>query len=146
VKIYLGSECLNGRDDSGHKLSLGHNFEITDQGAESAMAELGQKSAAVLEEDPQHPGDGEDDLAVRDIKKKCLPHPLAPLLKPLGVARGTEPPGAAGEHQEVFRTAAGAPDPGKARAGVAAVEITLDHLFDDRPEKPVLLLEATLVF
>lgn len=35
-------------------------------------------------------------------------------------------------------------DPGKARAGVAAVEVTLDDLFDDRPKIPVLLLEAAL--
>ena len=37
------------------------------------------------------------------------------------------------------------PDPGKARVGIAAVEVALDHLFDDRPEIPVLLLEASLI-
>jgi hypothetical protein len=35
------------------------------------------------------------------------------------------------------------PDPGKARAGVAAVEVTLDDLLDDRSEIPILLLEAS---
>jgi hypothetical protein len=46
---------------------------------------------------------------------------------------------------------------GEARAGVAAVEVALDDLLDDRPEipalieamstaKPVLLLETHLVF
>ncbi len=39
-----------------------------------------------------------------------------------------------------------AADPGEARAGVAAVEVALDDLLDDRPEIPVLLLEAPLVF
>jgi len=39
-----------------------------------------------------------------------------------------------------------AADPGEPRAGVAAVEVALDDLLHDRPEIPVLLLEAALVF
>src|SRR4030042_842703 len=31
-------EGLNGRDDSGHQLALGHGFEIAGQGPESAAA------------------------------------------------------------------------------------------------------------
>jgi hypothetical protein len=42
------------------------------------------------EEKPQHFGDGEDHLTMRDIQKKFLPHPLAPLLTSFGMARGTE--------------------------------------------------------
>jgi len=38
-----------------------------------------------------------------------------------------------------------AADPGEARARVAAVEIALDHLLDDRSEKTVLPLETTLI-
>jgi len=39
---------------------------------------------------------------VGDIQKECLPHPLAPLLKPLRMARGKEAAGAAGENQQSF--------------------------------------------
>jgi len=39
-----------------------------------------------------------------------------------------------------------AADPGEARAGVAAVEVALDDLLNDRPEISELLLEAYLVF
>jgi len=39
-----------------------------------------------------------------------------------------------------------AADPGEALAGVAAVEITLYDFLGDRPEIPILLLEASLVF
>jgi hypothetical protein len=47
-------------------------------------------TAVVLEEEPEHLGDGEDDLAVRDIEEKLLSHPLAPLLQAFGMAGGTE--------------------------------------------------------
>jgi hypothetical protein len=109
------------------------------------VTKISQKPAVVLEEDPQHPGDGEDNLAVGNIQKKLFSHPLAPLLKPLGVAGGTKSSGATGKHHEAllptFRTA----DAGKSAAGVAAVEIALDDLLDDRPEETVWLLKATLV-
>ena len=59
-----------------------------------------EKPALVLEEDPQPLGDGEDDLAMGNIQKERLPHPLAPFLKPFGMARRAESPGAAGEHEE----------------------------------------------
>jgi len=37
------------------------------------------------------------------------------------------------------------PDPGNTRAGVGAIEIALDHLLDDWPEKTGLLLKASLI-
>ncbi len=83
MEIYPGSKFLDGGDHSGHQLSLGHNFKITDERAESRAAEIPQQPAVVLEEYPEHPGDGEDDLAVGDIQEKLLPHPPAPLLQEL---------------------------------------------------------------
>jgi hypothetical protein len=62
---------------------------------------------------------------------------LAPLLPALGVARRAKAARLAGERQQVFPVAVGTADPGKARARVAAVEIALDDLPDDRPEIPV---------
>jgi hypothetical protein len=35
-------------------------------------------------------------------------------------------------------------NPGESAAGIAAVEILLDHLLDDRPEEAAHLLEAAL--
>jgi len=46
----------------------------------------------------------------------------------------------------MFGPAARAPDPGKAAAGVAAVEIALDDILDDRPEEAVFPLKTPLIF
>ena len=73
-----------------------------------------QKAARVLEEHPQPLGDGENHLAVGDIEQERLPHPFAPLLKPLGMAGGAEAPGAAGEHHEPLLMAVRTPDAGSA--------------------------------
>jgi len=95
-------------------MSTGGNrrLEVTDQGPEGAAAEVPQKPALVLEEDPQHFGDGEDDLAMRHVQEKLLPHPLAPLLDPLGMTRRAESPGATREHNEPLLPTVGTPDAG----------------------------------
>jgi len=100
----------------------------------------------VLRKDPEHLGDGEDDLVVRDIQKERLPPPLTPFLKAFGMARGTKPAGAAGKHQEVFSMAVGTADAGESATGIAAVQVALDHLLDSGPEEAVLLLKTSLVF
>jgi hypothetical protein len=41
--------------------------------------------------------------------------------------------------------AVGTADAGESATGVAAVEIALDHIFNDWPEEAMLLLEAALV-
>jgi len=72
------------------KLCAGCCLEVFEESLDGCLAKISQKPALVAEEDAQHLGDGKDDLAVRDRKKKLLPHPLAPLLKALGMARGTK--------------------------------------------------------
>jgi hypothetical protein len=57
----------------------------------------------VLEEDPEHFGDAEDDLPVGDIQEESLLHAFAPFLKAFGMARGEEPPSAAREHHRKCR-------------------------------------------
>ena len=89
--------------------------------------------------------DDKDDLAVGNIQKECLPHPLAPLLKPLRMARWAKSSGAAGEHQEPLFATVRTADAGEPAAGIAAVKILLDHLLDDRPEKAILPFETTLI-
>ncbi|MFO7733235.1 MAG: hypothetical protein R6X21_06250 [Candidatus Aminicenantes bacterium] len=81
------AKCLDSRDNPGHELAPRDSLEITDQGAKSAAAEWTQELPVVLEEEPEHPGDGEDNLAVGDIQKESLPHPLGPFLPPLRMAR-----------------------------------------------------------
>jgi len=114
VEIDPVPEGLNDRDDAGRKRAPGHNLEISGQGPKGQAAEISQEPAFELEEDPQHLGDGEDDLAMRDIQNKCLPHPLAPRLNALSVAGGAEPPGAAGENDEPLRTTVRTSDAGSA--------------------------------
>jgi len=109
------------------------------------LSGIPQELALELEEHPQHLGNDKNHLAVRDIEEERLPHPLAPLLQPLGVARGTEAPGLTGKRQHLFRPAAWAADPGESTAGVAAIEVLFDHLFNDRTEEAVFTLKTRLV-
>jgi len=146
MKIDPVPKGLDDGDDAGRKRAPGQAFEVTGQGPEGAAAEIPQKPALVLEEDPQHPGDNEDDLTVRDTQKECLPHPFSALLQPLGMARRTKSPGAAGKHQKPLLPTVGTADAGKPAARVAAVQIALYDFLDDRPEEAVLLLETALVF
>ena len=83
---------------------------------------------------------------MRDIQKERFPHPLAPFLDPLGVTRRAESSSAAREHAEPLLPAVGTSDAGESAARIAAVEITLDHLLDDRPEKTILPFETVFIF
>jgi hypothetical protein len=88
----------------------------------------------VAEEDAQHPGDCEDDLAVGDIEEQSYPHPLAPLLQPLGMAGRTKSSGATGKHHEALLPTVRTANAGKSATGVAAIEVALHDLLDDRPK------------
>jgi len=46
----------------------------------------------------------------------------------------------------MFRPAARTPDPGKPAAGVAAVEVALDDILDDRTEVAIFALKTPLIF
>jgi len=70
---------------------------------------------------------------------------LAPFLEALGVAGGAEASGAAGEHQEPFFPTVGTADAGEPATGVAAIEVAVYHLLDNRPQVAVLSLEAVLI-
>ncbi len=139
-------DLLAKRVDDGHdtrdKFWAGCGLEVFEERLDCRPAELPEETTLVFEEEAEHPGDGEDDLAVGNIQEECLAHPLAPLLKPLRMARRTEPAGPAGEHQEEFGSAVGTADAGESTAGVAAVQVALDDFFDDRTQEPVLPLET----
>ncbi len=70
---------------------------------------------------------------------------VASLLNLLGVARRTEPPAAAREHDEPLLGAVRTPEACEPAARVAAVQIPLHDLPDDGPEEAVLPLEPALV-
>jgi len=59
--------------------------------------------------------------------------PLAPFLKTLGVAGGTEPPGLAGKHQKMLCPAARTADPGESAARIATVDVLLNDVLRDGP-------------
>jgi len=157
VKIDPVSEGLENGDDPRPKRSPGHNLEVTAQGPEGRAAEIAQEAAIELEEDPQPLGDGEDDLAMRDIQEKRIPHPLRPFLDALGMAGRAESPGPAGEHDQPLFGAVRAPyagdassvlhepcESGRIRISCFHSQDTLDHLLDDQPKIPILPLEPAL--
>jgi hypothetical protein len=61
------------------------------------------------------------------------------------MTRWAESPGAAREHDEPLLGAVRTPDAGKPAARIAAVEVAVHDLLDDRPEEAILLLEAALI-
>jgi len=145
MEIDAVAESLDGGHNTRTKLCAGSGLEVFEESLDSCLAKVPQKPALVAEEDAQHLGDGKDHLTVGDIQDELLPHPLAPLLKALGMTRGTEAAGAVRKHKQAFFTAVRTPDAGKPAAGVAAVQIALNDLFDDGTEEAVLLLKAALV-
>jgi hypothetical protein len=48
-------------------------------------------------------------------------------------------------HRQCSHLTVGTADAGKPAAGVAAVEVALDHILDYGPEEAILLLEAALI-
>ena len=62
VEIDPVAECLNGRDNPGHKLAPGDYLEVTGHRPEGAATKIPQEPAVVLEEDTEHLGDDKDGL------------------------------------------------------------------------------------
>lgn len=137
---------LDGGHHTGAKLGAGCGLEVFKEGLDGGPAEFPQKPAFVLEEDPQYLRHGEDNLAVGNIKKKLLSHPLGPFLPPLRMARWAKSPGTTGKHDKPLFPARRAANAGKPVARVAAVQIALHHFFDDGTEEAVLSLETGLIF
>ena len=145
MKIDPVAEGLDARNHTRHKLRASRCLEVFEERSYGRMRERSQEPALVLEENPQHLGNCEDHLSVRNIQKECLSYPLAPLLQPLGMTRGAEAPGAAGKHQESLVPTVRTANPSKSAARVATIQITLHDLLDDKPEVAIFLLEAALI-
>ena len=134
MEIDAVSEGLDDGDNPRLKGRPRHSLKIEEKRLLGTATEVPQERALELEGHPEHFRDDKDHLTMRNIEKERLPHPLTPLFKPLGVAGRAKPSGLAGKHQKMFRLAARTPDPGKAALRIAAVEIALDDILDDRPE------------
>ena len=146
MEVYAVAESLDHGHHPRHKLKTCGCVEKYHKCSHRREAEIIEELSLETEEKTQHLGNGEDDLPVRDIQEKFLPHPFSPLLPALGMTRWTEPAGLAGKHQQALFPAAGTPDADKAAHRVAAVQILLDHILDHRAEVSVLLLKTGLVF
>jgi len=72
-------EGLDDGDNTRHKCAPGYNLEITGQRAEGQAAEILEELTDVLEEDPEHFGDGEDDLQAGGHSGGEPPAPTRPI-------------------------------------------------------------------
>jgi hypothetical protein len=136
------TESLDHGHYSRHKLKargcVQEFYKCTHRRETEIIEELSLKA----EKQPKHFWKGEDNLTVRNIIQKFLPHPLAPLLTAPGMTGRTESACLAGKHQQALFPIVGAPDAGKSAHRIAAVEIFLNDILNHRTEIPVLLLEG----
>jgi len=99
MKIYHASKRLYHSNNAWCDLFACASLEVFHKRLSAAETKRREKRAFILEEYPQHLGYGKDNLAVRCIQDKLLPHPLTPFLTTLGMTRGAESAGLAGKHQ-----------------------------------------------
>jgi len=107
-----------------------------------AETEIIEEFSLEAEEKTQHLRNSKDNLTVGDIEQKLLPHPLAPFLTSLRMAGGAESAGFAGKHEEALLSTVGTPDTGKTAHRIAAVEILLNNILNNRAKKAILSLKA----
>ncbi len=91
MKIDAIAERLDGGDNPGLKRRPRHGLKIKEKRPLGTAAKIPQEPAFELEENPEHLGNREDHLAVRNIQKKRLSNPFTPFLKPLGMTGTISP-------------------------------------------------------
>ncbi|MFO7866265.1 MAG: hypothetical protein R6V02_05565 [Candidatus Aminicenantes bacterium] len=140
------TESLDYSHHTRHELTACGCVEKPDERLHRRETERIEEPSLEAEEQTQHLGDGENDLTVRGIQEKLLPHPLAPLLTALGMTRWTKSARLAGKHQQPLFPAVRTPDTGKPAHRIAAIEIFFNNIFNDWTEISVFLLETILIF
>ena len=104
----------------------------------SAAAETGKKFLIIQKIPAKDFRDAENEMPVGHLLEDIQAEPFPQLQHALLVARRTEVPSFTRECQQVFMAAVFAFHPGKAVLQIAAVKITVNHLFDIRPPESVL--------
>jgi hypothetical protein len=74
----------------GVRFLSGDGLKVFQKGFHGTLAESTLKLAMVIEEDPKHFGDDEDDLTMGDSQYEIFSHPFSPFFQPLSMAGGTE--------------------------------------------------------
>ncbi len=146
VKIYSGSKRLYHGHNTWYNFFACYGPEVFQNCPFSAETETTEKRAFVFEEYSQHLGNGEDHLAVRNIKQERLPHPLAPLLTSFGIAWGAESTNFTWKGQQPFRSTVRTANSCKPTLRIATVQVLVHDLLDNRTEISILSLKAVLVF
>jgi len=140
------SEGLDHRHNSRHELQFCGCVQKFHKCTHRAETEIIEEFSLVTEEQTQHLGNSKDNLTVGNIKEKFFPHPVAPLLPPLGMTGGTESACLTGKHEEALFPAVWTPDAGKPAHRIPTVKILLNNILDHGTEIAVLLLEPIIIF
>ena len=146
MEVDTVAEGLDHGHHSRHKPKACGCVQKFHKRAHRREAERIEELPLVTEEETQHLGDDKDHLTMWDIQEKLLPHPLSPHITAFGMTRRAESASLTGKHQQPLLSAVGTPDAGKPAHRIAAVQILVDNLLDDRPEIPVFLLKTFLIF
>jgi hypothetical protein len=132
MKVDAITEGLDHGHHSRHELKACGCVQEFHKCVHRRETERIEEPSLKTEEQTQHLRDSEDNLAVGDIQQKFLPHPLSPFLTSFGMTRRTEPACLAGKHQEPLFPTVGTPDAGKSAHRIAAVEILLNNILDEK--------------
>jgi hypothetical protein len=142
MEIDAITEGLDHSHHSWHELKTCGCVQGFHKCTHRAETEIIEEFSLEAEEKTQHLRNSKDNLTVGDIEQKLLPHPLAPFLTSLRMARGAESAGFAGKHEEALLSTVGTPDTGKTAHRIAAVEILLNNILNNRAKKAILSLKA----
>ena len=130
---------LDGNDRAGDGCLFRHGLlDKNLRGFPGAAAETGKKFSIIQKIPAKDFRDAENEMPVGHLLEDIQAEPFPQLQHALLVARRTEVPSFTRECQQVFMAAVFAFHPGKAVLQIAAVKITVNHLFDIRPPESVL--------
>jgi hypothetical protein len=146
MEIDAVTEGLDHGHHSRHELKTCGCVQESHKCTHRAETERIEELSLEAKEKTQYLRDSEDNLTVRDIQQKFLPHPLTPLLTALGMTRWTESAGFAGKKKKPLFPTIRTPNPGKPAHRIAAIEILLNNILDHGTKETVLPLKPAIVF
>ena len=127
---------VDGQDDGGHTFRRAQDgAQIIAQAVFRRRAEGLQEGPVVAEIGPQHDGDGEHVVPVRQAREYAPSHTVAKKQDTLLVATGAEPPAPAGEGQKIVLPALRTADAGEAAREIATGEEFFHDMRDHRTQK-----------